>query len=202
MTNTGTTSGTNPLVLLGRLLDQTALALATAPEDRLGMSTPCRSWTVDELERHLLDDLVQFRVAAGGGRTDFRKPVPEFAGVDRAKAFRTGAAELLDAWRGQDLAAPVELPFGAVPKSFVVSQQLAEFCVHTWDLLTATGQPTTSLEEDPEPAEAALAWARGSLRPEFRGSEAEGKSFGPEQPVADDAPAYERLVAFFGRSVG
>jgi uncharacterized protein (TIGR03086 family) len=202
MTNTGTTSGTNPLVLLGRVLDQNALALATVSDDQRGASTPCRSWTVDELERHLLDDLAQFRVAAQGGRADFRKPVPEFATDDRGKAFRTGAAELLDAWRGQDLDAAVELPFGAVPKSFVVSQQLAEFCVHTWDLLTAAGQPTTTLDEDQEPAEAALAWARDSLRPEFRGSEADGKSFGPEQPVADDAPAYERLAAFFGRPVG
>jgi uncharacterized protein (TIGR03086 family) len=193
-----TTTGTSPLDLLAQALDQAGAALAATGEGLADAPTPCRSWTVDVLQRHLLDDLTQFRNAALGGKADFSKPVPEFEG-DRGAGFRAGAGELLDAWRAQDIGAPVELPFGTVPASFVVSQQLAEFCVHTWDLMTATGQDASGLA--PEPAEAALAWARGVLRPEFRGSEEEGRSFGPEQPAPEDADAYQRLAAFFGRTV-
>lgn len=45
----------------------------------------------------------------------------------------------------------------------------------------------------------ALAWARTAMRPEFRGDEASGMAFGPEVEVPGDAPAEDRLAAFFGR---
>jgi hypothetical protein len=50
-----------------------------------------------------------------------------------------------------------------------------------------------------ELAEASLAWAQQNLRPEFRGPD---KAFGVEVAVSDDAPAYDRLVGFFGREPG
>jgi len=53
-----------------------------------------------------------------------------------------------------------------------------------------------------EACEAALVWARTALRPEFRGDEASGMAFGPEVEVPDDAPAEDRLAAFFGRNPG
>jgi hypothetical protein len=34
------------------------------------------------------------------------------------------------------------------------------------------------------------------MRPESRGP---GKAFGPEVPVPDDAPSYDRLAGWFGR---
>jgi hypothetical protein len=40
------------------------------------------------------------------------------------------------------------------------------------------------------------------MRPQFRGTEAEGKAFGPEVPISDDAPVYDRLAAFYGRRAG
>jgi hypothetical protein len=55
----------------------------------------------------------------------------------------------------------------------------------------ATG---TTGELDPELAEAALAWGRQNLKPEFR-----GQAFGPEMPVPENAPVYDRLAGFFGR---
>jgi uncharacterized protein (TIGR03086 family) len=76
--------------------------------------------------------------------------------------------------------------------------QVAELAVHAWDLATSTGQ---SIDLDPAVGQAALEWMRGALLPAFRGEEAEGKSFGPEAPIADDAPLYDRLAAFSGREV-
>jgi hypothetical protein len=52
---------------------------------------------------------------------------------------------------------------------------------------------------DPEVGQLALDWGRENLKPEFRGDEASGRSFGPEVAVAADAPLYDRLAGFFGR---
>jgi uncharacterized protein (TIGR03086 family) len=86
---------------------------------------------------------------------------------------------------------------GTIPKRFPLDQQITELAVHTWDIAHATGQSTADL--DPAIAELALTWARRTLRPEFRGDEADGQAFGPEIPVPDDAPIYDRLAGFFGR---
>jgi hypothetical protein len=75
-------------------------------------------------------------------------------------------------------------------------QQIADLAVHGWDIAKATGQPT---DLDPEVGQLALDWGRENLKPEFRGDEASGRSFGPEVAVAADAPLYDRLAGFFGR---
>ena len=91
----------------------------------------------------------------------------------------------------------VKSPSGEVPVSWSIGLQIADLVVHAWDLAKATGQSTAL---DPELGETALEWGRRNLRPEFRGEEGSGKSFGPEVRVPDDAPLYERLAAFFGRT--
>jgi uncharacterized protein (TIGR03086 family) len=194
---------TPPLELLARALDQAGAVLAAVREDQAGLPTPCRSWDVATLRRHLVHDLSLFRVAAQGGRPDWSQPAPDAGpGFDWAGAFREGADALLAEWSKADLSGTVELPgVGEVPARFPVDQAITEIAVHTWDLATATGQPTGDDALDPEVAETALALMRGALRPEFRGMEEEGKPFGPETPVPPDAPAYDRLAAFAGRSV-
>jgi uncharacterized protein (TIGR03086 family) len=73
-----------------------------------------------------------------------------------------------------------------------VDWQTAELAVHTWDLARAIGH---SPHLDPEVAERGLAFMSSALTPEVR-----GESFGPPVPVADDAPVYDRLAAFAGRT--
>ena len=189
----------DPLTLLSRALDQAGTAIAGVREDQAGLPTPCRSWDVRTLVDHLVHDLEQFTARATGGRPDWSGTPPPVG--DPVTAWRDGAAKLLDAWReAGDLSGTVQLPgMGEVPARFPLDQQIAELATHTWDLVTATGQ---RVELDPEVGEAALDWARGALRPVFRGDEAEGKAFGPEQPVPADAPLYDRLAAFFGRRPG
>jgi uncharacterized protein (TIGR03086 family) len=112
-----------------------------------------------------------------------------------APAFRVGADRLLDAWRSSgDVERIIVLPIGERPASFVITQHSAEFAVHAWDMATATGQ---RVDWDDEIAEAALAWSKSTLLPAFRG---DGRPFGREVPIADDAPAQDRLVAWFGRT--
>ena len=71
--------------------------------------------------------------------------------------------------------------------------QIAEFAVHTWDLARAVGQST---DLDPDVALRGLAFMSGALaRPESRGD-----YFGPEVPVPNDAPPYDRIAAFAGQT--
>jgi uncharacterized protein (TIGR03086 family) len=188
---------TDPVPLLSRALDQAGDVVAGTDRGRAGDPTPCRSWTVGQLVDHLVHDLGQFVTAAGGGAPDWSQAPPP-AGDDWAGAYRRGAQELVEAWqKAGDLSGTVTLPgMGEVPARFPVDMQIAELAVHAWDLATATGQ---RVDLDPEVAETALAWMRGTMAPQFRGTEEEGKAFGPEVPIADDAPAYDRLAAFAGR---
>ena len=101
------------------------------------------------------------------------------------------------AWQREGaLDGTVRLPFGEVPATWLVNQQIADLAVHGWDIARATGQST---DLDPELGQVALAWARENLQPQFRGAEGSGRAFGPEVPVPDSAPLYDRLAAFFGR---
>lgn len=185
-----------PLVQLSQVLDLAESLLEGVRPEQATLPTPCRSWNVQALVAHLVNDTAQFTAAATGARPDWDAPAPAL-GADWAAAFRVGAAGLRAAWqRAGDLSQEIELPIGRVQRSFVANQQVAEFAVHSWDLATATGQQA---QFPSEACEAALHWARTALRPQFRGDEASGKAFGPEVPVPDDAPAEDRLAAFFGR---
>jgi uncharacterized protein (TIGR03086 family) len=188
-----------PVSLLARALDQTGKVLAGVHRDQAGLPTPCRSWTVGQLVDHIVHDLRQFTAMASGGSADWSAPAAP-AGEDWLGAYRKGADELLSTWRSAgDLSGTTELPgLGEVPARFPVDQQVAEFTVHAWDLNRATG---SRVDLDPELAEAALGWMRTAMAPQFRGSEEDGKSFGPEVSVPDDAPPYDRLAAFAGRAV-
>jgi len=64
--------------------------------------------------------------------------------------------------------------------------------VHGWDLAKATGQETSI---DPPLAEYALAFAQGFVSDQMR-----PRVYGSSNPVPDDAPAGDRLVAFVGRN--
>lgn len=191
-----TTPETDPVELLARALAQTADVLDRVRPDQRGLPTPCRSWSVARLSDHLVQDLRNFQLVAAGERADWSAPTP--AQDDPAAAFRRGAAELLAAWRAKgELTGTTTLPVvGEVPARFPVDQETAEFAVHTWDLAVATGQSVDDL--DHEVGETALGWMRATLPPGMRGSEADGRRFGPEVAVAPNAPVYERLAAFAG----
>ena len=191
---------TDPVTLLSAALDQTGAIIVGIRDDQQHLPTPCRSWDVTELIAHLVHDLGAFTERASGGSPDWSAPRDTLEG-DYIDAYRAGATGLVQAWRAAgDLRGTAPMPgMGEVAKRFPVDQQIAEFAVHGWDLAVATGQST---HLDPEVGDAALTWARTALRPQLRGGEDEGKAFGPEVDLPQDAPLYDRLAGFFGHRFG
>jgi uncharacterized protein (TIGR03086 family) len=171
------------LRLLESAIDQTGKIIIAMRPEQASLPTPCPDWDVQALVRHLIgQDLRNFTAAARGHEVDYQAP-PDALPADWSSAFREGAAELIGAWRTADLD---ELGGTA-------DMQVAEFAVHDWDLVRATGEP---IELDDEIADHALAWSKTMLRPEYRGP---NMAFGHEVPVPDDAPIQDRMVAWFGR---
>jgi uncharacterized protein (TIGR03086 family) len=185
----------DPVALLARALDQTGALIARVRPEQASLPTPCRSWDVRDLVNHVVQDVQQFTARASG--KDWEPHDADLLGDDWAGAWQAAADALLAAWRREGaLDRTVTLPFGEVPATWQVDQQIADLAVHGWDLARATGQPT---DLDPELGRLALSWGRENLKPQFRGDEASGHAFGPEVPVPTDAPLYDRLAAFFGR---
>lgn len=84
-------------------------------------------------------------------------------------------------------------PPGTISGAAWLHVRITDLLAHGWDLARATGQPA-ELPEDL--AEQALIFSRAQMATVSRTGR-----FGPAQPVADDAPAIDRLVAFLGRPV-
>ncbi len=138
------------------------------------------------------------RVSAEGGTPQWGRSDPVEG--DLVAAYGEASAGLLAAWSAPG-ALETTRDFGGhpVPAAFALGVHRIEVVIHGWDVAAALGRTG---ELDPVLAEIALASSRAMLRPEFRGTAAEGKHFGHEVPVPDDAPAYDRLAGWLGRSPG
>ncbi len=171
---------TTAVAVLSRALDQFLTVLEDVPADRLAASTPCSEWTVGDLVDHVVQDPASFAAMIRREKVDWTQPTPHQG--EPVTAYRRHVADLLRAWEANPDAQPGP------------DWQSAEIAVHTWDLATALGRSTEDL--DAEVAERGLAFLRGALTPERRGS-----AFGPEQRAPDGANAYERIAAFAGRAL-
>ncbi|HEY3140242.1 MAG TPA: TIGR03086 family metal-binding protein [Acidimicrobiales bacterium] len=183
------------LALLSRALDQTGDVIGQVKLDQATQPTSCRSWDVRSLVNHVVDEVSQFAsVTKGGERNPSNSDV---IGEDWAVAFRAAADDLRDAWQAPGAQArTTKLPTGEVAATWRMNQQITEEVIHAWDIAAATDQ---SIDLDPELGELALAWGRENLKPQYRGDEADGFTFAPEVPIADDAPLYDRVAAMAGR---
>ncbi len=180
------------IALLESALDQTGKIIAALRPEQATLPTQCCDWDVQALVQHLVaQDLRNFTAAARGEEVDYQAP-PDELPDDWSAAFKERSARLVEAWR----AAGLDQMADESPQRGTAAMQIAEFAVHGWDLVRATGQP---IELDDGIAEYALTWSRPMLRPEFRGAE---MPFGDEVQVPEDAPAQDRMAAWFGRDPG
>lgn len=180
-----------PLDGLRRALDATEPLLAGIRPAQWAAPTPCTEWDVRALVSHLV---AGNRLFAAILRAD-QPPRSVELGDDAAAAYRSSAADLLAAFsRPGVLAETFTVPLGTVPGAVAVHLRTTEALVHGWDLARATGQQADFPDDV---AEEELAFSRRSLP----GIPPNRTPFRPPQPVREDAPAIERLVALLGRRV-
>ena len=175
-------SRNDSVVILSRALDQTGDVLAAIHRDQLSDPTPCPDWDVAHLIGHVLGAPGRFTEAVRGGDPDWSAP-PQPVTANWTARFRSDADDLIHAWHQQ----------GDQADEGAADWQIAEFAVHTWDLVRATDQDR---ELDPEVAERGYAFMSKALTPDNR-----GKAFEPEVDAPSDADPYDRIAAFAGREI-
>jgi uncharacterized protein (TIGR03086 family) len=166
---------------LSRALDQVGDVLAAIHKEQLSDPTPCEDWDVAHLIGHVLGAPARFTESVRGGDPDWSAR-PEPASGDWAGQFRSDADDLIHAWHQK-----TDAEAGAA------DWQIAEFAVHTWDLVKATGQDR---DLDPEVAERGYAFMSQALKPDNR-----GKAFAAEVEAPEHADPYDRIAAFAGRHI-
>jgi uncharacterized protein (TIGR03086 family) len=196
----------DPRPILDRAIATGRAVIAGVGPDQFTAPTPCPEMDVRAMLSHLVG--VLDRIAALGNNVDpfavTENPVPDDRWPDAWKASGRRAA---DAWSDDALLErPMALPWIEGTGAEVLTSYFSELTVHTWDLATATGQQpdwddtvvTTALEaRQILPAE-----NRRALYEKISaamGLDEVAVPFADAVPIADDAPAIDRLVAWNGR---
>ncbi len=150
---------------------------------------PVADWTARDIVSHLVEWFAGF-LAAGG----ITLPAGPAVADDPVAAwrYRTGAVQELLERRGDE---SFSHPYAGTHRLADAIDRFytADVFMHTWDLAIATGQPPTLDEEF------AMTLLHGMQQMEevLRAS----GQYGAPVPVADDAPAADRLMGFIGRGV-
>ncbi|MFC9815872.1 TIGR03086 family metal-binding protein [Streptomyces virginiae] len=169
---------------------------ATSPPDQYGQPTPCEGFDVQALANHLVAGNPYYVILAQGGGPDLSLFARDQIGDEQpGNVYARGAKEVLAAWQSEGaLERHMPLP-GAGLGPRIADLHLMEAALHGWDLPTATGQDRAG---DPDAVRAATQIWYGNYPDEIR---VPTGMFGPSRPVLDDAPALDRLAAYFGRAV-
>jgi uncharacterized protein (TIGR03086 family) len=183
-----------PIDQLSVALAATGQLIARVSDEQWSAPTGCTKWNVHDLVNHVVVGNYRFAsILAGATPSGPGDETPP--GSDLLAAYRDSADCLLTAFtRPGVLEESFVVPLGPVPGIVALHLRLTEALVHGWDLARATGQPT-AFPEDLVEQELTFSRAKlGDIPPDRL-------PFAPPQPVADDAPAIDRLCACLGRNV-
>jgi uncharacterized protein (TIGR03086 family) len=186
----------DPIAMLQRTVDAANALVGSVQPGELTQPTPCEAWDVRALLNHMVVGNQMIAGVLGGTppAIDPTRPPPDVVGSDPAGAYSAAAAAALAGWRAPGvLQRTLTMPWGPTPAGIVIGFHLLDQAAHSWDLAKALGRGGPL---DADLAEAALAFARQSVRPEMRGPKS---PIGTEVPCPADAPAQDRLAAFLGR---
>lgn len=157
------------------------------PDDAWDASSPCEGWTARQVLDHVVESqhgfLARFDLA------------PSLEGDDIRARWRV-VRDAVQAGLDDPATAQTEYAgmFGPTTFAATVDDFLStDLLVHAWDIARAAGLA----EHEPMPPEE-VDRLDARLRPMGDSLRMPG-AFGPEIPVADDAPAQDRLLGFLGR---
>ncbi len=201
----------DPRASLARAVALASAVIGAVRPDQMALPTPCGDFDVRGLLAHSVSVLDRVAVIGRGGNVF---EVPDRAGLVADDAWldrwRQAAHAVQEAWSDDAvLARTVQVPWTTMSGADAAAIYTNEVTVHTWDLATATGQRPAW---DPEVLEVCLASIHRELPDAERSAMWEQVAgqlpdpagfippFGDAVPVADDAPAIDRLVAWNGRT--
>jgi uncharacterized protein (TIGR03086 family) len=165
----------------------------------LDRPTPCPAWSIAELLTHMAAQHRGFAAAARGHGTQREVWQPRLD-VDPIADYLSSVHDVLEAFHEDDvLDRRFSLPEISTSVTFsgrvAIGFHLIDEVAHSWDVARASGQAYTP---DDELLQAAQRIAdRVPNGPERLQP---GAAFGPGTVLPDDAPPFDRLLAFLGRS--
>ena len=156
------------------------------PDGSWSAPTPCAEWTARDVVEHVIGfhDFLLLRPLGVRANRPREDPAARWDATSEALFAALATDGMLDR--------ATELPGGGTSSPRAMIGALTnDVLVHTWDLARAASLPAAL---DEELCARGYAGLRAS---EFRRDPA---MFGPEVPVGDNAPAADKLVAFYGRN--
>lgn len=172
--------------------------LVEVPEDQLAHPTPCESYAVRDVRRHVLAWLQFFAAAlndpAGAAKRldpDTWDLGPNQLPSDIVRQAAAGIERAIDAGAARAL---IVMSQARMAGDGVLAMALGEYLVHGWDLAVSTGRPWEAADAAAEPA---LAFLRTTVAPEYRGPDS--GFFDEEVTAPPGATPFERLLCFTGR---
>ncbi len=200
---------TDPRPFLDRAIATGAAVVAAVRPDQLTDPTPCTEMDVRAMLCHLVGVLDRI-TALGLGEDPFavvESPAPDDGWYE---AWAAAAARAVDAWRDDAvLVRPMALPWIQGSGAEVLTNFLSELTVHTWDLATGIGQQAdwddavvTAALDAPQVLPAENRRALFEQISASMGFDEVAVPFAEAVPVAADASAIDRLVAWNGRDPG
>ena len=185
-------------MLLQRVVDETDRVVDGVTDAQMANPSPCEGWCVRDVLNHITGGATMFALSAEQGSVPddvlSRLMGGDNLGDDAKGAWKIASTKALSAFGEPGvLDKIVTLPFGDMPASAALSIAIFDVLTHAVDIASSTGQTIS----DTELVETALAMGHQMVGPELR----QPGVFDPEQPVAPDAPATTRLLAFAGRKV-
>lgn len=157
--------------------------------DDLGKQTPCRDFDIAALTDHLMNSITMLGGAAGA---EF-PPRDSTDSVERQIIL--AARPALDAWRRRGVDGTVQFGPNEVPAKMMAGILSIEFLIHAWDYARAVGR---TVDPTPELAEFVLGLSQKIITPQGRNR----GGFDDPVDVPGDAPVFDRLIAFTGRTPG
>jgi uncharacterized protein (TIGR03086 family) len=155
--------------------------------DDLDKQTPCREFDIASLTDHLMNSITSI-----GGMAGAEFP-PRDSSDSIERQIILAARPALDAWHERGLDGTVTLGDNEAPAKVMAGVLSIEFLIHAWDYAQATGQ---TVQPDPEVAEFVFGLARNIITPQGRTN----VGFADPVDVPEDAPVFDRLIAFTGRA--
>lgn len=176
-------------------LEHTEKIVAGVSKEQYAQPTSCSEFDVKSLVNHVIGGNYWMATCVKGETPG--GDVTDFTGGDIVAEFQKSKEAVVEAFSAPGvLEGTIKFPFAEMPGVQGLGVAMTETYVHGWDLARSTGQDG----EIPQPvAEMLLMGVKSAPIPDqFRAPEA--KVYGPEVTIAEDAPASDRVVAYFGRN--